>query len=185
MRKSLAFSDPGYTYSYRGASHEGEAWPIWLLAVREDLSARFNQPFELCVLNAFTPSASLTKHADDEKTIVPNSTIVSVSVGRDNAIEIFDLDGKLVLRFVAQSGSLYAMQEAFQKFLMHGVPQSGIQKMRYSLTFRHMKPEAVKQGVKRKQLTKKKKKEKKSKVYLKKNSTNPGPALTGGSGSPK
>jgi len=80
-RSSRGFSDPGYSYDYKGASHIGLSWPLWLREIRDRLAILFDQPFEFALLTEFPKGASLGNHNDKEQAIVAKSKIVCISVG--------------------------------------------------------------------------------------------------------
>jgi alkylated DNA repair dioxygenase AlkB len=158
-RRSCAFSDPGYTYSYNGASHTGRDWPPWLSRMRDRLAKLINQPLEFCLLTEYPKGASLGKHKDDESEIVNDSKIICLSVGETRTLEIWD-GPKVVERLQIDEGTVYSMEGKFQTFLKHGINQGPPKgKVRFSFTFRHLnKPAPVapqsKQGTKRKTLNK-------------------------------
>src|SRR4051812_5592006 len=87
------------------------------------------------------------------KEIKFGSIIACISVGAERPVEIFEAKKK-IWHFPAKAGSLYTMEDNFQSFLKHCIPQASTREARFSITFRLLVPK--KRGQKRKQSTQKK-----------------------------
>ena len=110
--------------------------------MRRQLEQLFSQTFELVLINFFpSAKAALGPHSDDEKSLVEDSIIASVSLGATRTARLLDKEtGRLVRTLTLGSGSLYSMELQTQKILMHQIlPGEKDEGSRYSLTFRHMR----------------------------------------------
>ena len=124
-RRTVAFSNPGYSYSYHGGNHQGRPLPSWLCPIQTRLETDLKQPFELSLATLYPDgNTSLGAHADDEDEIVRDSIIACLSVGESRNLEFFINRDRVGMRKLP-NGSLYTMEGKFQSFLRHAVPQMG------------------------------------------------------------
>jgi hypothetical protein len=94
------------------------------------------------LINQFpSKKAALGPHADDEKSIVVDSIVASISLGATRTARLSDKEtGRHLRTLILRSGSLYSMELQTQKILLHEIlPGEKDEGTRYSLTFRHMR----------------------------------------------
>ena len=78
-------------------------------------------------------------HADDEKEIVPNSSIASISIGAERKFSFKHKHSKQRIDIVLENGSLLNMRGPVQKFWLHSLPKTTkVLDQRINLTFRKM-----------------------------------------------
>jgi alkylated DNA repair dioxygenase AlkB len=78
-------------------------------------------------------------HSDNEKSISPNSSIASVSLGATRKFQFKHKTQELKLDLILDSGSVLDMREETQEFWLHALPKSKkIAGARINLTFRKM-----------------------------------------------
>lgn len=80
------FGDPGTSYRYTGKDHAPLAWdadPTGALhELLEIVRLVTGKPFNFCLMNFYRPEDSIGKHSDDERDLVEDVGIFSVSLGR-------------------------------------------------------------------------------------------------------
>ena len=78
-------------------------------------------------------------HADDEKSIVPNSTIASVSLGAERIFHFKHKQTKQLIKIKLEHGSLLLMKGETQHHWLHALPKTTkVEAARINLTFRAM-----------------------------------------------
>ena len=78
-------------------------------------------------------------HSDDEKEIVPNSSIASLSLGADRKFSFKHKTSKETFSILLENGSLLEMRGPIQNNWWHALPKSSkINTPRINLTFRQM-----------------------------------------------
>ena len=151
-RRSIQVTDPGVRlYAYNGASatktERFEKFPF-LTELRDRLNRELGfdsgDGFNFCLVNFYTPDASLGWHSDLESDMVKNAPVASVSLGcprrfqfklRENVarlLESDDLDGgesakieslkaEAKQTFLLTSGYLLTMEGTCQSVLQHAI----------------------------------------------------------------
>ena len=144
-RKSGGFGEPGYRYSYNGATRDARPWPRWLVKIKNTLQERFQQRFEFALINYFPDLlAAINPHSDNERDMERRSIIACISLGHTYLLSIQRLNREEFLKVELPSASLYTMEGQFQEFLLHGVQAKAIvdsdqgTSYRFSITFRHL-----------------------------------------------
>ena len=78
-------------------------------------------------------------HSDDEKEILPNSSIASLSLGAARKFSFKHKSTKETISLLLENGSLLEMKGAIQKNWLHELPKTKkINTARINLTFRQM-----------------------------------------------
>jgi alkylated DNA repair dioxygenase AlkB len=76
-------------------------------------------------------------HSDDEKEIIPNSSIASISIGIERKFSFKNKSSKETVSIQLENSSLLEMKGAIQKNWLHALPKSKkIKTPRINLTFR-------------------------------------------------
>jgi alkylated DNA repair dioxygenase AlkB len=83
---------------------------------------------------------NLAFHSDNEPSIVPGSTIYTVSVGQRRPVVFQNIVGPLTKRltYPMEHGSIHIMSQASQSFWAHSIPATDDPRPRVSLTFRRL-----------------------------------------------
>jgi len=139
-RKVAWYGDPGLAYTYSGTTRQPLPWTDGLLelkALAERLAcARFNS----CLLNLYHHgNEGMGWHSDNEKSIVLNSVIASLSFGAEREFRFKHKHLPATVKVLLKSGSLLIMKGTTQTHWLHSIPKS--QKIlipRINLTFRSM-----------------------------------------------
>jgi alkylated DNA repair dioxygenase AlkB len=144
------FGDPGTSYRYSNASHTPLPWSTdptgALVELLEIVRLVTGKPFNYCLMNKYEPMESIGAHSDDERDLVEDVGVFSVSLGRART---FLMDAKArggaIGRPFSQSlahGSALWMQGLTQRTHKHRVeaepmrPNETGPTLRVNLTFR-------------------------------------------------
>jgi alkylated DNA repair dioxygenase AlkB len=100
-----------------------------------------NQKYNACLLNYYHDGMEgMGWHADNEKEIVPNSSIASLSLGANRKFSFKHKISKETISIVLENGSLLEMKGALQKHWLHALPKTTkVVTPRINLTFRQMR----------------------------------------------
>ena len=135
----------GEYYSYNGSRGESTVeFPPCLKAILDKLNENHvGQDAPLlnsCVVNKYVgPTSFIASHSDDEKSIHPESSIFTVSVGKDATVHFRDIMKNTTHDHVASSGSMYCMSRKSQGCFKHQIDKDTSwtgSDVRISLTFR-------------------------------------------------
>lgn len=141
-RTICAFGDPGLTYKYSGTTVGCHAWTPTLNAVRDKIKNIIQNDITFCLANKYKNGDDyIGWHSDDERDLVPNSPIASISLGaeRDFQLKKIQPNAPLITKKL-EHGSLLLMCGTTQKFYKHQVPKrKKITEERINLTFRNIK----------------------------------------------
>ena len=78
-------------------------------------------------------------HSDDEKEIIPNSSIASLSIGAERKFAFKHKTTKETVNLILENGSLLEMKGPIQQYWWHSLPKTKkVQAPRINLTFRQM-----------------------------------------------
>jgi alkylated DNA repair dioxygenase AlkB len=79
-------------------------------------------------------------HSDDEKEIIPNSSIASLSIGAERKFAFKHKTTKETVNLILENGSLLEMKGPIQQYWWHSLPKTKkVQAPRINLTFRQMR----------------------------------------------
>jgi alkylated DNA repair dioxygenase AlkB len=126
-------------YRYSGQIKAAQPWLPVLLDIKEKVEALTEASYQGVLLNYYPDGlAKMGWHADDERDLVPNSAIASVSFGATRRFDLRHRDGETFSIHLAD-GSVLIMAGELQKHWKHQVPiQRAIKEPRINLTFRAM-----------------------------------------------
>lgn len=139
-REVAWFGDSAAGYTYSGTTKQALPWTRDLAELRtlvEDLTgARYNS----CLLNLYHHGGEgMGWHADNEKSIVPDSAIASLSLGAERVFKLRHRETKETVALPLPHGALLVMEGATQRHWLHSVPKSArVTAPRINLTFRRM-----------------------------------------------
>jgi hypothetical protein len=139
-RKVSFYADDLIAYTYSNKTKKGLAWTHLLIEIKQLVSSYTGSNYNACLLNLYhNGDEGMGWHSDDEKEIVPNSSIASISFGAERKFALKHKATKETLSVLLEHGSLFEMLGSFQKPWLHSMPKSKkIVAPRINLTFRQM-----------------------------------------------
>ena len=139
-RKVAWYGDKLFSYTYSGSAKQALAWTDELLALRSLVEKWTGERFNSCLLNLYHHGGEgMGWHSDDEKTIVKDSAIASLSFGAERKFSFRHRQTKETLSLTLENGSLLVMKDTTQRHWQHQLPKSKrITAPRINLTFRRM-----------------------------------------------
>lgn len=139
-RKVAWFADAGITYTYAGVKKSGLQWTEPLLDIKQKVEAITGANYNACLLNLYHEGEEgMGWHRDNEKEIVAESSIASVSLGAARKFAFKHATTNERLDIELANGSLLDMKGSIQGHWYHSLPKTTrIKQMRINLTFRLM-----------------------------------------------
>jgi alkylated DNA repair dioxygenase AlkB len=139
-RKVAWYGDSPFSYTYSGTAKEALAWTDELLALRSVVENLTGERFNSCLLNLYHHGGEgMGWHSDDEKTIVKDSAIASLSFGAERKFSFRHRQTKETVSLILENGSLLLMKDTTQTHWQHQLSKSKrIASPRINLTFRRM-----------------------------------------------
>lgn len=138
-RKQSLYSDvENLSYKFSGMKIEAQPIPQPILKLLENKSFDYNAVF----VNWYRDGSDyISAHSDDEKDLIPNSEIVSISLGETRIFRVKSKLNKIdKYDFRLSNGSLYIMGGDFQKEFTHEIPKSKkLNGKRINITLRKFK----------------------------------------------
>lgn len=138
-RLSAWIGDPGAKYTYSGRAHAPTPWLPALEVLRTRLEKQLGQTLNSVLANLYRNERdSMGWHADDERELGTNPTIVSVSLGQTRRFWLKHAAAETI-RLELGHGSLLVMRGSTQHHWKHSVPkETSHREPRINLTFRHI-----------------------------------------------
>jgi alkylated DNA repair dioxygenase AlkB len=139
-RKVAWYADAGITYTYAGVKKSGLQWTESLLRIKQKVEVINGARYNACLLNLYHEGEEgMGWHRDNEKEIVAESSIASVSLGAARKFAFKHATTNERLEIILANGSLLDMKGAIQQYWYHSLPKTKKEKqMRINLTFRLM-----------------------------------------------
>ena len=139
-RKVAFYGDSLMSYTYSNKTKQALAWSPLLLGIKNLTTSFTGSHYNACLLNLYHDGEEgMGWHSDDEKEIIPNSSIASLSFGAERKFAIKHKTTKETHSILLENGSLFEMLGSFQKHWLHSMPKSKkIIAPRINLTFRQM-----------------------------------------------
>ena len=139
-RKVAWHADGGVSYTYSNTTKAGLNWTKELLKLKILVEEITKESYNSCLLNLYHDGdEGMGWHSDDEKSIVKDSAIASVSFGAERK---FVLKHKATTETVSQNlidGSLLLMKGETQSYWLHALTRTKkVKSPRINLTFRKM-----------------------------------------------
>ncbi|NJM77172.1 MAG: alpha-ketoglutarate-dependent dioxygenase AlkB [Acaryochloridaceae cyanobacterium RU_4_10] len=137
QRQSAWYGTADYRYS--GQVKTAQPWLPVLLDIKTQVEDLTKDSYQGVLLNYYPDGlAKMGWHADDERDLVPNAAIASVSFGATRRFDLRHRDGEK-LSIDLEDGSVLIMAGELQQYWKHQVPvQRRIKEPRINLTFRVM-----------------------------------------------
>ncbi len=132
------YGDENAFYHYSGVNHQALPWIKPLLEVREKIGNVCQCAFNSVMANLYRNGLdSMGCHADDEKELGLNPTIVSLSLGAERLLKFRHQKSKQGVDVVLGQGDLLIMAGEIQHHWRHELPKTKKPKTeRINLTFR-------------------------------------------------
>ena len=139
-RKVAWYADAGITYTYAGVKKSGLQWTDTLLEIKQKVEAITGATYNACLLNLYHEGEEgMGWHRDNEKEIIPESSIASLSFGAVRKFAFKHATTNERLDIELENGSLLDMKGAIQGHWYHALPKTTrIKQLRINLTFRLM-----------------------------------------------
>ena len=137
-RKVALYADEGITYQYTGKTKIAENWTDTLLEIKTVVEELTGETFNACLLNLYhNGSEAMNWHSDNEKEMLENSAIASISFGAERKFGFRHKETQEIISLILENGSLLIMKEETQKYWKHKLfINSNIIEPRVNLTFR-------------------------------------------------
>ena len=144
--KGLSTMKFGENYKFNGSRGDSVEFPPYIKAILDDLNEKFVSPdtpaLNSCLVTKYVgPNSYIAPHSDDERAIHPESSIFTISLGKEATVKFTDVHSGTVSEHKAVSGSLYCMSRKSQGLFKHAIGKDSSWEAsdeRISLTFRSL-----------------------------------------------
>ena len=139
-RKVAFYSDSSIAYTYSSRTKIGLPWNETLITLKNIVASITKEKYNACLLNLYhNGEEAMGWHCDNEKEIVGNSSIASVSIGASRKFSFKHKVTKETISIQLGNGSLLEMKGTIQQHWWHSLPKSKkVTESRINLTFRQM-----------------------------------------------
>ena len=139
-RKVAFYADQNIDYTYSNVKKKGLSWTPELLKIKSLIETHTGATYNACLLNLYhNGEEGMGWHSDDEKEIIPNSSIASLSIGAERKFAFKHKTTKETVNLILENGSLLEMKGPIQQHWWHCLPKTKkVQAPRINLTFRQM-----------------------------------------------
>ena len=139
-RKVAFYSDSLIEYRYSSKKKIGLPWKDTLVTLKNIVESITNETYNACLLNLYhNGEESMGWHSDNEKEIVANSSIASLSIGAARKFSFKHKVTKETISIQLENGSLLEMKGTIQSYWWHALTKSKkVTEPRINLTFRKM-----------------------------------------------
>ncbi|WP_427982766.1 alpha-ketoglutarate-dependent dioxygenase AlkB family protein [Agarivorans sp.] len=138
-RLSLWVGDEDCAYRYSGRWREPSPWPDYLLALKQALEQRVQQPFNSVLLNYYRDGADyMGWHSDNEKQLGSVPVIASLSLGEARRFLFRHKLNNERREYLLENGDMLLMNQLSQQQWQHSLPKMlKVKRPRINLTFRY------------------------------------------------
>lgn len=139
-RKVAWYGDLGRTYRYSGSIKHAHVWTPLLSEIKSHVEEICQASYNACLLNLYHDGKEgMGWHADNEKSIVAQSSIASLSFGANRRFDLKHTYSGEKRSLMLENGQLINMKGDIQEHWKHALAKSKkIQELRINLTFRLM-----------------------------------------------
>jgi alkylated DNA repair dioxygenase AlkB len=132
----------GEQYGYSGQQLQAEKFPLFLDELRLEVQERTGYKYNALLINYYRDGQDSNGwHADNEKTLGPNPSIASISLGAERTFELKHLSTGQKKSILLAHGSLLHMHGPLQHHYKHQLPKKrALTEARLNLTFRWIQP---------------------------------------------
>ncbi len=137
-RKVAWYGDIAFPYTYSNATKFALPWNEQLAELKSTVEKITQSTYNSCLLNLYhNGNEGVAYHSDDEKALLKNGSIASLSFGAERKFCFKHKIDKTVIATILQHGSLLEMKDETQLYWMHRLPPTKlISQPRINLTFR-------------------------------------------------
>lgn len=137
-RQVAWYGETGLKYTYSKTTKIAHSWTKELLEIKNLIESKIGESFNSCLLNLYhSGEEGMGWHSDDEKDLVRDSAIASVSFGAERKFVFKHKKTKETISLNLENGSLLLMQGKTQSHWSHRLPPSKkVPSPRINLTFR-------------------------------------------------
>jgi len=135
------YGDEAFAYAYSGTCKQAHPWNPLLRELEDKAELLSGSSFNSCLLNFYQHGGEgMTWHSDDEKSLVADSCIASMSFGAERKFSFKHKQTKQVITLTLENGSLLLMEGETQRYWHHALPKTKtVSAPRINLTFRKMR----------------------------------------------
>lgn len=139
-RKMALYGDKSFEYGYSKTIKTALLWTDELLEIRDLVERKVGERFNSCLLNLYhNGSEGMAWHCDDEKDLMFQGSIASLSLGAERKFSFKHKKTKHTESLLLQHASLLVMKGETQTHWLHSLPTTKkVNSPRINLTFRHM-----------------------------------------------
>jgi alkylated DNA repair dioxygenase AlkB len=140
-RKVAWYAEKPFIYTYSNATKTALNFTNELLEIKQKIEELSGQKYNSCLLNKYhNGQEGMGWHSDDERELVKNAAIASISFGAERKFVFKHRTSKETKSIILENGSLLIMKDEIQDFWFHRLPPTQtIQQPRINLTFRLFK----------------------------------------------
>jgi alkylated DNA repair dioxygenase AlkB len=140
-RKVAWYADHGVSYTYSNTTKHALPFTKEIMQLKKIVEDKTGFPFNACLLNLYHDgNEGMAWHSDDEKELVKQGCIASLSFGAERKFMLKHKQTKETVSIILENGSLLSMKDDTQSHWLHQLPKSlKIKQPRVNLTFRIMK----------------------------------------------
>lgn len=137
-RKAAWYGDREFQYKYSGRVKTALGWTPLLLEIKNRVQQITGFTYNSCLLNYYNDgSDGMSWHSDNEKSMLPNGAIASVSFGANRIFHFKHKSEEIKKSFMLSSGSILLMHGEVQQYWLHALPKTKkVSQPRINLTFR-------------------------------------------------
>lgn len=137
-REVAWYGDKPFGYSYSKTERTALPWTTELKELLRMVSEETGSGFNSCLLNLYhNGNEGMGWHSDDEKELLRDGIIASVSLGAERPFFFRHKQTKEKIEVTLKNGSLLVMGGAIQRHWQHSLPKrKNIENPRINLTFR-------------------------------------------------
>ena len=139
-REVAWYGDSDFSYTYSGTTKRALPWKRELVALKGLAEKLTGASYNSCLLNLYHDGKEgMAWHSDDEKSLVKDASIASISLGAERKFAFKHKRTKETVSVTLEHGSLLEMKGRTQTFWLHRLPPSTkVTEPRINLTFRWM-----------------------------------------------
>ncbi len=143
-RKVAWYAENNISYTYSGKLKIGKDFTDELKELKNRIAIFDNTNFNSCLLNLYhSGEEGMSWHSDNEKEILLDSCIASISLGATRYIDFKHKINKIKVRVNLEPGSLLLMKGSIQRHWLHALPKTKkVKDFRINLTYRLLHNEA-------------------------------------------
>lgn len=137
-RKVAWYGNLPFEYTYSNVKKQAIAWNDTLFELKSLVEDKTGCSYNSCLLNLYhSGSEGMAWHSDNEKELLENGAIASLSFGAERVFELKHKQDNIKVKVLLEHGSLLLMKGTTQKHWLHQLPKTKkVGTSRINLTFR-------------------------------------------------